>query len=265
MHTIDDFCYARRGQITNILFANKADVLQAVRLENTRKKQRALLLLHGFSSTPAVFRKLLPLLTAYDAVICPVLPGHAHSLAEFSKVKAKDWIQYVESLLASLLQIYNQVDVMGLSLGGLLACHLSQQFKCHHAYLLAPALALKQHTTFNYYLAKCLLALGFEHIRNAAGDICNNDESELTYRRLPIATIAELLKLIREFKVTNPLCETDIFLGHFDHVVDSKQVAQYFEGITNCHIHWLKKSAHILPLEQDMERIVSCVNRVNLR
>ena len=188
MPLIDDFCYARRGKITHNVFQQELNILQPIDIRNNQY-DRCLLLLHGFSSSPAVFRELLSSLTQYDAIVCPVLPGHADSIASFADVKAHEWVSAAELACKSLLSEYHTVDVMGLSLGGLLACHLSHQFPINHLYLLAPALKLRTNNTLMRYTAHIARYLGFKSIRNHAGDLYTDTHSELTYRKLPLSAV----------------------------------------------------------------------------
>ena len=254
---IDDFRYMWRGKPVKPLLNQQANLLASIDIRSSGNN-RALLLLHGFSSSPAVYRQLLPLLPPYDAVICPVLPGHGESISAFTGAKACDWLSTAEDACAKLIKDYHQVDVMGLSLGGLLACHLSQRFTLHHLYLLAPALELQLNIPLALKCAQILNWLGFNSLRNHAGNLCSHLYSELAYRQLPITTIHEILTLINEFQFVPPQCPTDLFLGCFDQVVNSAQVASLFTNAPNCTIHWLSHSAHVLPLDGDIDTIIAC-------
>jgi carboxylesterase len=218
-----------------------------------------LLLLHGFSSSPAVFRRLQPALPHYDAIVCPVLPGHGDSIAAFSLVKATDWVLAAEAVCAALMKDYQHVDVVGLSLGGLLACHLSQRFKLHHLYLLAPALALQLPIKLALVCAHLLRGLGFKRVQNRAGNLNSKQYNELAYCQLPITAIIEILTLINTFQFIEPTCPTDLFLGRSDGVVYSKQVENLFAHLPKVNRHWLENSAHVLPLDADVEQIISCI------
>lgn len=253
---LEDFRYMWRGKSINTL--HDANALAPIELRGANKKQ-ALLLLHGFSSSPAVYRELIPALPAYDAIICPVLPGHGESISAFTTVKATQWISIAEVTCESLLKEYQKVDVLGLSLGGLLACHLSQRFELHHLYLLAPALALQFNLSLALITARVLHRLGFKYLRNQAGNLHSQLHSELAYRQLPISAIIEILTLINEFPFVSPQCPTDLFLGRFDEVVNSTQVATYFMNAPHCKIHFLAESAHVLPLDSDVDAIIACI------
>src|SRR3990167_65093 len=255
----DDFRCMRRGQQLATLTPQDSQLLRGFSQRNQHKK-RALLLLHGFSSSPAVFRILFPHLTQYDAVIAPTLPGHGENLTSFSKSKASDWLNAVEQQCTVLCQEYTAVDVLGLSLGGLLACHLSHRFSLNHLYLLAPALDLHLSLPIVLPLVSFFQSLGFERMRANAGNIYEDKYCEIAYRQLPLNPVKEVLNLIKQFQFSLPQCPTDVFLGNHDSVVNSERVATRFQPSDHIKIHWLTNSAHVLPLDGDIERIIEILN-----
>ena len=255
---IHDFRFMWRGKPIAPLLSQQAHLLDPIDIRG-KGHDRALLLLHGYSSSPAVFRAMLPELTMYDAVVCPVLPGHADSVRVFADSTGADWLAAAEGVCGALLQEYKAVDVLGFSLGGLLAYQLSQRFKLNHLYLLAPSMNLHMNVPATLLLARALHWLGFRFLRSYGGDMYTDHYQELTYRQLPIATVIEILTLVHHLKFAPPSCPTDLFLGRFDAVVNSSQVVERFEGLANVTIHWLEHSAHVLPLDGDIEAIVDCL------
>ncbi|CDZ75995.1 Thermostable monoacylglycerol lipase [Legionella massiliensis] len=258
---IDAFRCMRSGIQLNTLNQQDAPLLAAIEQRNG-KKQRALLLIHGFSSSPAVYRLFLPMLSqTYDAVFCPVLIGHAESIDSFAKATADAWLEQVEQTYQHLATQYTRVEVLGLSLGGLLACHLSQRFDLPHLYLLAPAIDLQLSLNNSIKLAKTLNWLGFRRIRAKAGNLYTTERCEIAYRQLPITTIIEMLTLAKQFEFRLPSCPTDLFLGRYDKVVSSKRVADRFADHDHINIHWLANSAHVLPLDGDVDYILECIKQ----
>lgn len=249
-----------RGKSIRPLLQQDAHLLSPIAIKDTRF-DRALLMLHGFSSSPAVYRELLPKLSMYDAILCPILPGHGESISAFAKATVADWLQTSIDAYQTLIKEYDQVDVLGLSLGGLLAYHVAQHCNIHHLYLLAPSLALHRSPWFYLKCAKLLQYLGIKSLRNHAGNLLTKTHQELTYQRLPMTAIIEILTFIQATKLTPPLCPTDVFLGRYDEVVDSKAVATQFRNIPNATIHWLNNSAHILPLDGDIDAIIACIQK----
>lgn len=256
----NDFRYIRRGKPLSSLNQKERFLIEPVDIRKSGS-ERALLLLHGFSSTPAVFRYLTPQIKIYDAIVCPVLQGHAQSIDAFSHSTAKDWFVSANQACEALIHQYKKVDVLGLSLGGLLACKLSQHYCLNHLFLLAPALKLKMHVNWMLKLAQTLQCLGFKQLRNAAGNLVSDKYAEIAYRRLPITTIIEMLHLAQTYQWVAPTCPVDLFLGAYDDVVDSPEVERLFKPLPNVTIHWLKNSAHLLPLDNDFKKIVDQINQ----
>ena len=258
----NDFRYMLRGQQLLDLKEEEFALLAPINQRNA-KKDRALLLLHGFSSSPAVYRYLAPQLTHYDALVCPVLPGHADSIEAFSHSKSANWLSCVTQVCEGLINEYQKVDVLGLSLGGLLACKLSERFALNHLFLLAPALKLQMNINHTVTLTAILSSLGFKEIRCNAGNIISNQYAEIAYRRLQIAAVHEMFTFAQQYQWIPPSCPVDLFLGTFDLVVDSTAVEQLFLPLPNAKVHWLKNSAHVLPLDTDLNEIIQCVNEVS--
>ncbi|WED43050.1 alpha/beta hydrolase [Legionella cardiaca] len=259
---IDDFRCIRRG--TSLFALNKRDssLIGPINHRNG-KRQRALLLLHGFTSSPAVFRAMLPYFSFYDAVICPVLPGHGEDLQIFARVKAEAWVTAAEQSCELLINEFEQVDVLGLSLGGVLACHLSNCFPIHHLYLLAPALDLRVPLEKTLKLARLLNWLGFQELRGLGGNLYTDQYYEITYRKLPLTSLIEIFNFIKQFPFVPPSCPTDVFLGCHDKVVSSWRVATRFSNRENVAVHWLSNSAHVIPLDGDIESVIACMKGSN--
>lgn len=252
------------GKAVKPLSKQDAHYLLPIDRQVTENHDKALLLLHGFASSPAVFRALLPQIKGYDRIVCPVLPGHSESMSAFAKTTAKNWQDCASEYCDQLVSTYQQVSIIGMSLGGLLAAELTHHFSLHHLYLLAPALKLPYSARLALWAAHLLQTLGWRSLHNYSGYFCNSNNQELGYRRLPLPAIIEILSLIRTQKIVYPTCPTDVFLGRFDKVIDSNAVAQSFASQPQTRVHWLNHSAHLLPLDGDIEQLVSVINRPSL-
>ena len=262
MHTINenDFHFVRGGVRQGHLLPSQHGLVMPIEQHRGTKKDRVILMLHGFSATPAVFRVIIPGLTNYDALFCPRLAGHGTNLEDFARVKAKDWLTALERTCEQLIHDYAQVDVMGLSMGGLLACYLEQKYPLHHLYLLAPALYLKPKLDRLMHFIPWAKYLGMTSVQNRGGNLCTKHHSELTYRRTPLAAVMELYQLMQRFQLLPMKCPTDLFLGRHDRVVDNRRINEALVQQPEVRVHWLEHSAHVLPLDNDLGEILACVN-----
>lgn len=257
---LSDFAFFHQGKIVKMLSSQDAQFLAAIDHVITPQQDHALLLLHGFASSPGVYRDILPFLTGYDRIVCPILPGHAESIAAFSQSTAQQWRDTARDTCAQLVAKYKQVSIVGLSLGGSLALELSQMFRLHHLYLLAPALQLHYSALLAEYAAWGLRMLGCQTLLNHGGDVFSETGQELAYQRLPLSAIIEVLSFIQSQTIIQPNCPTDLFLGRYDKVVDVQMVARHYAQQATVTTHWLEHSAHVLPVDGDKDRLLKAIN-----
>jgi carboxylesterase len=258
-----DFNWMHNGKHRGIPNTNDSKALDSFQKEQSNESNSALLLLHGFSSSPAVFRLFYPELKHYQYIYAPLLKGHGKSIHDFSLAKARDWIGEVELTLTKLCKKYKKVDVLGLSMGGLIAAHLVDHFPIRHLYLLAPALALHHPIHRLKNIANFSSFLGFSTIRNQGGNLCNQEAFELVFRQLPITTILEILKLIENYQHKNWATPTTLFLGQHDKVVNSMKVAEILRTLPRLKTYFLEQSAHFLTIDNDNKFILDTINQTH--
>ena len=112
--------------------------MQKLCLRMLKMKSNVIVLFHGFSTDKHDFDPIIPYLEKqYDDVICENLPGHdVKGLNGFTCVAT---MQYVDDLMHKLEKEYEQIDVMGFSMGGAIATYVASNFKVNKVVLLAPA------------------------------------------------------------------------------------------------------------------------------
>lgn len=259
-----DFTCMRNGTQFYPPGPNELALLNPYEQLGSHPDSNALLLIHGFGSSPAVFRHFYPHLCHYRYIYAPTLKGHGTSIQNFSVVHYQDWLIQIGEILSNLCQRFETVDVLGLSLGGLIASKLAPQFPIHHLYLLAPALELFKPATVLKQTAKFFKGLGFFAIRNQGGLVHQSQDCELTYRWLPIDSILQVLSLIEEFQYKPWSIPTTLFLGKHDLVVNSNKVAKKLRDLPQLKTIMLQNSAHVLPIDGDYPEIIHTLNLRNV-
>lgn len=97
--------------------------------KNSKKQQRALLAIHGFSGHPEELRFLATALAErINADLhLPLLPGHGTSPADLATKRYHDWYQAVTTRYDQLAAEYQEVVVLGNSFGANLALKLATE------------------------------------------------------------------------------------------------------------------------------------------
>ena len=88
------------------------------------------LIIHGYTGGPYEVEPLATYLneqTDWDIVV-PTLPGHGEMLA-LEDVSHKTWLQAAEDALEKLKEKYEEVYIIGFSMGGMIAAYLAAKFK----------------------------------------------------------------------------------------------------------------------------------------
>ena len=109
--------------------------------ETNKGSKTGILLIHGFTNTTYELRKLIDFLTEKKYhVVADNLPGHGSSVRECNSTTYLDWIEYVEKRMAYLSSHCDNIFVCGISMGALLAMHLSIVFPINGLISAAPVL-----------------------------------------------------------------------------------------------------------------------------
>lgn len=253
---LDDFAYMRDGKQVKALTEAERDVLDAIDISSDNN-DHVMLLIHGFTSSPAVYRELIePIKAKGYAILCPVLPGHSTSIEDFASTSSEQWLDCVEQTYQQAASRYKKVSLLGLSLGGVLAYRLAQKYPIKNMYLLAPALGLKLPMNLADYLLRFARLFGLKQLKAIGGNIHRGDLSELTYKSIPISALLELFHCIRTTPREKVSCPTHVFLGRYDKAVSNKKVK---EILTSIHCDELQDAAHVLPLDDERNTILAAI------
>jgi carboxylesterase len=98
-------------------------------VEILKGSKKAIIFVHGFPSTPATFKFVIPEAEerGYD-VFAPLLPGFGTDKDEFLKTNFTQWYAYLRDFYLDKRKKYEKVYLVGLSLGGALTLKLSEEF-----------------------------------------------------------------------------------------------------------------------------------------
>ena len=100
----------------------------------------ACMIIHGYTGGPYEVEPLSNYLREETTwhIEVPTLPGHGRKLS-LKNVSPKRWINAAENSLKQLLAKYDEVYLIGFSMGGLIASYLAAKYKVDKLVLLASA------------------------------------------------------------------------------------------------------------------------------
>lgn len=151
---------------------------------------RAVILIHGFSSSPREMAPLGDKLVQTGFIVYgPRLPGHGTSPEDLAGRTAEDWLGVCERGYANLSGLGLTISAAGLSTGALLTLRLALEQPLDKLILLSPFLKL------NHILAPYAGLLSY-FIPNQQKNI-PLEEQAFYYQQRPLKGIAQIIRLCR--------------------------------------------------------------------
>jgi carboxylesterase len=214
---------------------------------------KAVLLIHGFTSTPNEIRRLATNLNrAGFTTAGPLLPGHASTPADLNKTRWQDWYQAVETSCQELLGQYQKVFVGGESAGGLLALLLAARYPGISG-VMAFAPALQIHMTKLQLVQLSLLSPFVAGMPK--GDLVGNTTWQ-GYTVNPLKAVLQLraLQKVVQGELKNIHQPLLVLQGRKDTTIDQCSAELVYTGVSSSEkqIHWLEKSGHCLLLDNEL-------------
>lgn len=188
---------------------------------------RALICIHGLLSNHGDFSFYAQTFkNYYDYIACYDLPGHGQNKLKFNTNNIKNFILNVYDSLSSKFEI---IDVIGYSMGGVIACYLQSVRRVNKLVLLAPA--------YRY------LNLKNYHFR--VQDSSNSKITSVLPKKnyFHIFRFAKIIyDLSDEFKIIYP--KTLIIWGQDDYLVKEESGHLLYEMVRNKDKRYLKLAGH---------------------
>jgi carboxylesterase len=228
------------------------------RPELTGGRPLGVLLLHGFSGSPASMKPWAHALAERGyAVEAPLLPGHGTRWQDLNKVAWTDWYAEAEGALDRLRASTEAVVVGALSMGGSVALRLAEERGSDVAglVLVNPFVS----STRTELKALPVLKRVVPSLKGVVNDIKKPGQDEVGYPRLPLRGLAAVLEMWQSVvpdlpKVTQPLL---YFRSSVDHVIDPSSSPTVLGAVSSRDVEEriLADSFHVATLDNDAPRI----------
>lgn len=126
------------------------------------------LLLHGFTGGPYEVQPLADALeTDGYRVLVPRLPGHDEQLDGLRTITHVDWIEAVDRYVEEALQQAESIDLVGFSMGGLLAAYAANRYRIRRLVLLSAAVVYVSPGRFTRSMLEMISRKEFSHLQRA--------------------------------------------------------------------------------------------------
>ncbi len=216
------------------------------------------LVLHGFTGNPSSMRAIAEKLAdAGLTVELPRLPGHGTAVEEMLPLGWADWTAAADAAFGGLVARCATVAVVGLSMGGTLACWLAERHTEVCGLALVNPLIEAPDADFRTAL-RDLIDAGTPLAPGIGSDIADPDVVELTYDGTPLAAALSLFEGADEVAagLGEILCPVLMFSSRQDHVVDPVSGDRLGAGVGGpVERVWLERSFHVATLDFDHDEI----------
>ena len=223
------------------------------------------LLIHGFTGSPGQMRFLGEKLRDEGyTVLAPRLPGHG---ATREAMRESNWLQWLDEARGAYQNLRAQcetVSVIGLSMGGLLALILAEEYPVDSLVCLSAALRLKERSSvFAPLIAPFLPYRRSEWPKDIPPREDFLGEYDFAYEDTPVARVYDLRKLSRLarrdlFAVIAPAL---VIQPIHDESVDNRSGQMIVEGISSKEkeLVMLERSTHVCTLDCERMHVLSLI------
>jgi carboxylesterase len=216
------------------------------------------LLVHGITATPFTVRAMGEWLASRGiTVYAPVLAGHARTWKHLEATRWTDWYESAEQGYALLRKRCRKVFAAGLSMGGAQVLHLA----AHHPEL-DGVIAMSPAAYAEDWRLKFLPLLRLvQRTVPAIGGAINDEKAmqEICYNRLPLRSVAELLKFQSHLREELHLvrCPALVVQGRHDPIVPPGNARFVYGAIGSARkqLVYLPRSSHVITMDCERQRL----------
>lgn len=199
--------------------------------------QSAVLIAHGFTGSPYELQGLADYLREKNmAVSLPTLPGHGTSPDDLRRHGPDSWMAALRASYAALENEYQQISIVGLSVGGSLALKLASEVPSASLVVIDAPVRLNFHTAIKVALPIWRALTGPDLIKPKTGMFANEQipgYEQRCYDQIPIAIFQDMMRFLeREMNpptfahITAP---TLLVQGSEDNIVSPSSAATVFK------------------------------------
>lgn len=220
------------------------------------------LILHGYTGGPYEVAPLSNYLKKKTNwfIHVPTLPGHGRAL-ELENIPYTQWINASEQALKTLKEKYDEIYIIGFSMGGMIGAYLAAKYRIPKLVLLAPS---------GKYLSWTQLTRDmFKFIADGVQSKLKKNKLFLHYKRkagmIPFRSNIEFIKLVRFTKKYIKYVQSDVLIaqGYQDGMVPFKTAYYLYDEMMtpNKEVVFFDHSKHQICLGEDKDTLIAMVHQ----
>ena len=222
---------------------------------------RGVLLVHGFTGSPGEMRLLGEHLARLDYTVLAVrLPGHGTVVQDMEPTIWRHWYGAVVDGWHLLGGLCKEINVVGLSMGGLLSLKLAAEYPLHRLVALSAPIYLANRQVPLLPLYRMFRR--FVPKKQRGYDV--ERDSSAGYDQTPLSGRSSLLDLIELVKLDLPRihCPTLLIQSRREHTVRPESATYIHDhlGAAEKELFWLEKSGHVVTLDIEREIVFQQVS-----
>lgn len=225
--------------------------------------KKGALLIHGFTGSPSEMRLLGEHLHKEEyTVFAPRLCGHGTTPEDMASTSWNHWYSSVLDAYLLLTGMCDEIVVIGLSMGGLLALELAVNQQVSKVISLSAPIFIAEKRL--PWLPVAALFTNFVPKRRKV-IVGLDSRYSVCYKRTPLQSVKSLLKLIKHVRgqlayVAQPLLIVQSRAEKT--VVPASAQFIYDHALTDCKkLVWLEKSGHIVTLDSERETVFAEIDQ----
>jgi len=226
----------------------------------------ACLLIHGFTGTPKEMRWMGEFLYQHGYTCLGIrLAGHATDPEDMIRSRWTDWVASVEDGYQLLRGVNNDIFLVGLSMGGILALFMSTQLAPRVKGVIAMSTPSRLPTDYPIWFIELISYVmryrpkskeppGSGWFDKAAY------KDHVAYAKNPVRSTAELKKLILEMRAVLPKINVPVLLMHSkdETYISPDNIEEIYAGLVNVSDKtklYITGSGHNLPRDASREQV----------
>jgi len=218
------------------------------------------LVMHGFTGNPQSMRPLAGALAADGFTVdLPLWPGHGTSVEDMIPTRWSDYAEAADAAYRRLAGRCDEVVLVGLSMGGTLACWLAEHHAEVRGLVLVNPFVDPPADSFRDVLRGVLVS-GTEVAPGVGSDIAQEGSVESAYPGTPIAAALSFFEGIDAVaaRLGHISCPVLLLSSREDHVVPSSSGDVLVAGVSGpVERVWLEHSYHVATLDHDAELVTA--------